>query len=165
MLVPEFYKGYIKYCQYDSIVKGLMLEGDASLDFYKSLGPALYEHRYAQGKWSIREILGHVIDGERVFAYRAMCMARGDKTPLPGFEQDDYIPNMNLGQRPMNSLITEFATLRASSVDLFTGFSAQMLGNTGTASGYEFDVESLGKIIVGHEIHHRKVIEEKYMNS
>ena len=165
MSVPDFYRGYIDNFQGDTLIKGMILSGDEALDFYKSLGPGVYDFRYAKGKWSVREILGHIIDAERVFSYRALRFARGDNTPLPGFDQDLWIPNMNIERRTMNYLVSEFAGLRASTVDLFSSFGEEVYGNVGTASGGEFTVEQVGKILVGHEIHHRKIIKERYLNN
>ncbi len=161
--LPEFYQKYIESFQGETVVRDMIMAGDEALDFYKSLGPGVYDYRYTEGKWTVREILGHVIDAERVFAYRALCFGRGDKTPLPGFEQDDWIPHMNLERRTMNFLISEFAALRASSVDLFSSFSPEMYSQSGVASGVKFTVEELGKILVGHEVHHRNIIKERYL--
>ena len=165
MSVPDFYRGYIDNFQGDTLIKGMILSGDEALDFYKSLGPGVYDFRYVAGKWSVREILGHIIDTERVFSYRALRFARGDETPLPGFDQDLWIPNMNIERRTMNYLVSEFAGLRASTIDLFSSFGEEVYGSIGTASGGKFTVEQVGKILVGHEIHHRKIIKERYLNN
>ena len=165
MSLPEFYQRYADLFEGDTIVRGLITSGDEALDLYKSIGPGLYDYSYAEGKWTVRELMGHIIDAERVFSYRALRFARGDGAQLEGFEQDDWIPEMNIERRTMNFLISEFANLRASTIDLFSSFDDDMLSREGIASGTTISVEQLGKIIVGHEAHHRKIIKERYLNS
>ena len=105
----------------------------------------------------------HIIDTERVFAYRAMRVARNDKTPMPGFEQDDYVPNSNASQRSASSVIEEYAALRNSTIQLFQNFSEDQLNRIGTASGFPISTLALGFILAGHEAHHMRIIREKYL--
>jgi hypothetical protein len=119
--------------------------------------------RYAAGKWSLRELVGHVTDAERVFAYRAMRFARGDETPLPGFEQDPWIAQGNFDSRPWTDLLDELATVRRGSVLLLRGLDPAAWGRKGVASGGPLSVRALAFIIAGHELHHMNVVRTKYL--
>lgn len=120
---------------------------------------------YAPGKWTIAEVLLHVIDAERVFQYRALRIARGDTTPLPGFEQDAYVAASNAGSRSMESLIEEYKTVRQASLSLFNSFAKEHLQKKGTASNVPISVAALGFIICGHQKHHRNIIRKRYLLS
>lgn len=122
------------------------------------------EFRYAPGKWSLKEVLGHVIDTERVFGFRALSMARSDPAALPGMDQDHYAENCNAHGRPMADLLAEFDLIRRSTIALFKSFDDEMTQRRGMASGFEFSVRSFAWIIAGHEIHHRKVLAERYLS-
>jgi len=121
------------------------------------------DFRYATGKWSIKEILGHMNDAERVFAYRLLCIARGDHTPLPGFEQDDYVMVANSSARKLSDLLEEFTAIRRSTVALIRSLDDASWLRRGTASGKEVSVLAMAFIIVGHALHHRTVFEEQYL--
>lgn len=118
--------------------------------------------RYAPGKWTVKEILGHLTDTERIFAYRALRIARGDQTPLPGFEQDDFVKNGGFSARPLADLVEEFEAVRGASIHLFRSFDDQAWARRGLASGKEVTVRALGFITAGHLIHHRMILEEQY---
>ncbi|MCU1237108.1 MAG: hypothetical protein JWP63_5075 [Candidatus Solibacter sp.] len=118
--------------------------------------------RYEPGKWSVREVVGHMIDTERIFAYRALRIARSDKTPLAGFEQDDYIPAGAFDKRVWADLIDEFYAVRRSNLAMFRGFPLDAWLRTGIASDKEISVRALAYIIAGHERHHLGVIRDKY---
>jgi hypothetical protein len=126
------------------------------------IGEARGGHRYAPGKWSVREIVGHLSDGERVFAYRAFRMARGDKTPLASFEENAYIEASGYDRRTLADLLDEFAHLRAASLALFRHLAPADWERTGTASGKEFVVRAFPWMLAGHENHHRRVLRERY---
>lgn len=118
--------------------------------------------RYAAGKWSVREVVGHMIDTERIFAYRALRFARNDCTPLPGFEQDDYIPAAQFDRRPWADLLEEFEAVRRSNVLLFRGLSEEAWRREGVANGNGMSVRAAAYVIAGHELHHMRVLREKY---
>jgi hypothetical protein len=118
--------------------------------------------RYAEGKWSIREVVGHMIDTERIFAYRALRIARSDKTNLPGFEQDDYIPAAQFDRRPWKGLLEELEAVRHSNVLMFRGLHAEAWERQGISNGKLMSVRAAAYIIAGHELHHMKVLGEKY---
>lgn len=120
-------------------------------------------YRYQPGKWSVREVVGHVVDVERLFAFRALSMARADPTPLPSIDEDRWAAASNADRRPLGSLLDDLAAARRSTLAMFAGFDQETWGRRGTASGFEFTVRSFPYIIAGHEIHHRKVLEERYL--
>jgi hypothetical protein len=119
--------------------------------------------RYAAGKWSIKEIVGHLSDTERVYAYRALRFARDDATALPGFDQDKFVAEAAFDERPFGEILDEFRAVRAASIALFRGTSPAALLRRGTASGFEFTVRVIPFILAGHEIHHRRAIETLYL--
>ena len=120
------------------------------------------EYRYAPGKWSAKEALGHVCDTERVFAYRALRIARGDQTPLAGFEQDDYVKNGPFAKAPMEEIIEDYIAVRRASITLFRNLDEAAWVRRGVANNNEVSVRALAYIIAGHELHHRRILEEKY---
>jgi hypothetical protein len=118
---------------------------------------------YAPGKWNIREVMGHVIDAERVFAYRALRVSRQDATPLPSFDQDLFVKNGNFSGRTIKDLAEEFDHVRLSTLDLLSHFADDAWSHRGTASNNPVTPRSLAWIIAGHEFHHMKIIREKYL--
>jgi len=118
--------------------------------------------RYAPGKWTIKEVLGHIADTERIFTYRALRIARGDQTPLPGFEQDDFVKNGGFASRTLADLAEEFDAVRGASIALFRSFDDGAWSRRGVASQKEVTVRALGFITAGHQIHHRMILEEQY---
>lgn len=118
--------------------------------------------RYAPEKWSAKEVLGHVCDAERVFAYRALRIARADATPLEGFEQDDYVRNGPFAQRPLADLVEDFIAVRRATLSLLRNLDEAAWSRRGTANKNDVTVRALAYIIAGHELHHRRVLEQKY---
>lgn len=129
---------------------------------FDGMTEAQAEHRYQQGKWTVREVLGHMIDVERVFGVRCLAFARGDKTPLPGFEQNEYVANGAFKGRSIGSLLAERDGLRRSHIALFRSFTDEAWIRTGTASGVTFSARAIPYILAGHEIHHLNVLRERY---
>jgi hypothetical protein len=119
--------------------------------------------RYEPGKWSLREVLGHVIDTERIFAYRALRIGRGDATPLPGYEQDDYVRGASFDKMRWSALMEEFDLVRRANLMMFAAFTEDVWMRTGTANNATVTTRALAWIIAGHELHHRRVMEEKYL--
>ncbi len=118
---------------------------------------------YAEGKWSIKDVLQHIIDTERIFSFRALSFARGEQLKLSGYDHNEYAKNCQADQRSLREMLQEFRRLRASTIDLFSSFTTEALQRTGNANGLEFTVEQLQYILIGHEIHHRGVLEQKYL--
>jgi uncharacterized damage-inducible protein DinB len=119
--------------------------------------------RYAEGKWTIKEILVHLIDDERIYAYRALRFARQDQTELPGFEQDDYALHSGANERDIHDILKEFATVRAATISLFEGFDREALLRTGIADGKIMSVRAAAYHIAGHEMRHLNIIKERYL--
>jgi len=120
------------------------------------------DFRYAPDKWSAKEVLGHIIDSERIFTYRALRAARRDQTPMEGFEQDDYVRNGDFGHRTLKSLIEEYQSVRAASITLFRSFSGDTWTARSTANQHEISVRALAFMTAGHELHHVKILRERY---
>jgi hypothetical protein len=120
--------------------------------------------RYAPDKWSIKEVLGHMIDTERIFAYRALRIGRGDRTPMEGFEQDDYVRNARFDELTLAGLIEEFEAVRRSTLLLFRHLTPEAWIRRGVANGNETTVRAIAWIIAGHELHHRMVLQERYLH-
>jgi DinB family protein len=119
-------------------------------------------HRYAPGKWSVKEVLGHLSDGERVFTYRALRFARADATPLPGFDENTWVPASGADRRPIADLADELKAVRAATVALFRSFDGEMLVRRGEANGAAVSVRALAWICAGHAIHHHTLLRERY---
>lgn len=161
----EFYAGYVNRVPDGDILTLLSSELDRATGLLGGLTPEQAGYRYADGKWSVKEVVGHVIDAERMFGYRAHCFARRDPAHLPGFEQMDYAASSNADRRSMADLVDELRAVRQSHIALFRGLDEGMWSLRGTASQCEFTVRALAYIIVGHELHHRSVIEARYLSA
>ena len=159
---PAYYNYYISLSTGD-LVNNMRKAHDTTQIILSRISEEKASQSYAPGKWTIKEIIQHLIDSERIFAYRALRFARADKTPLSGFEQDDYVAVSQANDRSMQSLMREYACVRDASIALFEHFTPEMLQQTGTANKTEATVESIGRVIVGHEIHHMDVIKSKYL--
>lgn len=163
--VPHFYKNYVKQIEETDLIQALRISGHRMLELVHFIKEEKADFRYAEGKWSIRELLCHIIDAERIFAYRALTFARGDKTNLPGFDENTYAPEANAAGRSLKKIADEMAHLRVSTIDMFDGFAPEMLARKGMANNNELSVVSLAFIIAGHETHHRKVLMERYLST
>jgi uncharacterized damage-inducible protein DinB len=157
-----YYKGYVEQIKGDDILDVLEDQLNVTIKFFNSIPEEKGNYAYAEGKWSVKEVLGHVVDTERVFAYRALCIARGEKQQLPGFEQDDFVREAGFNKRTLKDLSDEFTFLRKSNLVLFKSFSENELNRRGIASKNEVTVRAILFIIAGHGTHHIKVLREKY---
>jgi uncharacterized damage-inducible protein DinB len=135
----------------------------ATTEFLRGLSEEQLLHRYAEGKWTIKEILAHIIDDERIFSYRALRFARNDRTELPGFEQDDFALNSGANERDINDLLKEFGAVRESMIALFDSFNDEALLRSGVASGNVLSVRAAAYHIAGHEMRHVNIIKERYL--
>lgn len=158
-----FYHGYIARVGDGEITGLLARQIGGTLELLRGIPEGRGSHRYAPDKWTIRETIAHMIDTERVFAYRALRVARGDATPLPGFDQDDYVPTSGAERRTIRDLADEFAHVRQATVDLFTHFDDEAMARRGTASNSTITPRALAYIIAGHELHHAAILREKYL--
>lgn len=133
------------------------------IQFVQNIPMEKHNYRYDSGKWTIKEIIQHLIDCERIFAYRALRFSRNDKTELPGFDQDSYVANSDANQRHLKDLLMEFSLVRHTTLALFKSFSDEILLRSGTATGFNVSVRALGFIIVAHQEHHKKIFTERYL--
>ena len=131
----------------------------------EELDDAAADHRYAEGKWSVKEVLGHILDAERIFAYRLLRIARGDTTPLPGFDENAYVAAANFGARPMEAILEEYDLVRGHSLSLLRSLDEASLARMGTSNGKPISARALAWLIAGHEHHHLMVLKEKYLPS
>lgn len=159
----EYYGGYINLVPEGDIVATLEAQGAAFAAFLRGIPAAKGDHQYAPDKWSVKEVLGHMIDGERIFAYRALRFARGDQNPLPGFEQNDYVKSAQHGRAKLADLIEEFELLRRANVLMLRHLDEAAWTRRGTASGYEISVRALAFVLAGHVAHHWGVLKERYL--
>ncbi len=132
-------------------------------ELFNGISNPQWTYRYAPEKWSIKELVQHVMDSERIFCFRALSIARGEEQSLPGYEQDVYVHNSFADYREPNAIKEEYQVIRKSSIALFNSFSDAILQKTGTANGVGFTVEELGYILVGHELHHLDILQQRYL--
>ncbi|MBO0329980.1 DinB family protein [[Muricauda] lutisoli] len=158
-----FYQTYVMALGNVELIEELVRGKDELLSLLKEIPEQKLDYAYAKGKWSLAEALIHVIDTERVFQYRALCIARNDKTPLPGFDQDDYVPYSNAANRSKASLVQEYKAVRDSTIALFNSFDQEAIKRIGLASDSKMSVRALGFIISGHQAHHVRIIKERYL--
>ncbi|MBL0046495.1 MAG: DinB family protein [Bacteroidetes bacterium] len=158
-----YYQRYIDLVKGDNPIKALENQIIAMQAFLSEIPEDKENYRYAEGKWSIKEIIGHLIDTERIFGYRALSFARKEKTPLPGFEENDYVAAANFEKRSFYNLVHEYNLVRESHLALFKSFDEQALSQVGNANGNDMSVRAIIFTIAGHELHHLQVIRERYL--
>jgi DinB superfamily len=161
----QYYGKYITLVPGPNVLAALEDQPRDTLGLLSALTDEQGDYRYAPGKWSIKEMLGHLIDAERVFSYRALRFARNDQTPLASFEQDDYVRAANFSASRLADLIDEFVSVRRATVWLFRSLSPDAWMRRGVASDNPVSVRAIAYIIAGHELHHRHVLQEKYLNA
>lgn len=164
-VLPKYYHHYVMLVQNESLIDALEQSGKQLVSLLSSVPEEMGEYRYEAGKWSVKELICHMMDAERIFAYRALRFARNDSTNLPGFEENDYAPEANAHARTLHQLLDEAQRLRQTTIDLFTSFTTDMLQRKGTANKNLVSVINIGYIIAGHETHHRNVLKERYLKS
>lgn len=157
-----FYAGYIKNISGD-VIKALEDQLRSTNSFLKAISQDKIDFRYAEGKWSIKEVVGHLIDIERVMAYRALSFSRNEKQSLPGFDENDYIRESNYSKRDYIDLVDELKKVRESNLSMFRSFSKEVLDKRGIANNLEVTVKAILFIIAGHELHHINIIKERYL--
>ena len=161
--VPEYYHRYISLAMNDDLPKAFEKHQTKLISFLKAIPKKKWDYRYAEGKWSIREVAQHIIDAERVFAYRALCFARKDTTPLPSFDENIFAANSKAGNRSKKDLLKELRTIQRSSAQLFDSIDEEQLDQSGTASGNPTYVKGIAYIVLGHALHHKNILEERYI--
>lgn len=167
-LKPEEFAGhfstYINQVSNEyTLVEELEISVHRLIKFVQNIPMDKFDYRYAEGKWTIKDILQHLIDAERIFTYRALRFARNDKTALPGFDENDYANQTNATKRSIQDLLTELAVVRQATLSLFKSFSNDEMLRIGTASNNPMSVRALGYVIIGHQNHHQRIFEERYL--
>lgn len=158
-----FYKGYIHSLGEVELIPVLESSKIELLKTLENIAEDKLLFRYAQGKWTIKEILQHIIDAERILTYRALRFSRNDTTALNGYDEDSYVTNANGNNRAFSDLINEFSLVREATIAMYKSFTINMLQMQGTANKCPLSVRALGFIIAGHQMHHLKIIIEKYL--
>lgn len=158
--MPDYFDRYINLVEDIDVIDALKRYDVNAFD--KKKLEQLGDRTYAPGKWTAKDIIQHISDAERVFAYRALRFGRNDSIPLHGFDENTYAVNTNLVNRSLDDLLHEFNAVRRSTIALFEGFTNEMLNRTGVASGREVSVLAIGFFTVGHQLHHINVLKERY---
>jgi hypothetical protein len=160
--IPSHYVGYIKRVPELDPVAACAEQIEQTTELLRGLSDSDAMYRYEKGKWSIKEVVGHLADTERIMAYRALCIARGETTPLPSFDETAYVPVAKFDDRSLADLVNELRTTRAATVALLRTFDAEAWRRRGTASGKPVSVRALGFMIPGHERHHVEILKTRY---
>lgn len=160
--IPPFYHKYLQQVPELVLFEALDRHTEEGQEYLAGLAPDKWDYRYAEGKWTIKEVVQHLIDTERIFQYRAVCFARGEGQALPGFDEEAYAINSHAGRRTSGALMEEWRTVQVSTRQLFGSFHPDAMARKGTANGNSIYVEAIGGIIVGHARHHLQVLRERY---
>jgi len=158
----EYYGKYIRLVRGDDALDAMRSQIGDTVRLLQPLDESKALHRYGPDKWSVKEVVGHLTDAERVFSYRALRFGRADETPVPGFDENTYVPAGRFDLRPLSELLHEYQAVRASTIVLFRGMDEQALLRRGTANGSPISVRALAWILAGHELHHRGILIERY---
>jgi hypothetical protein len=157
-------KSDIDYVSGDEAVAALRDQERIVLDFFGAFTEDTANGlTYAPGKWTLKEVLGHLVDDERIFAYRALCVARGEAAPLPGFDENDYVAGANFESRALDDLIDEYRSVRHASITLFDSLTPEASVRRGIVNGYSASARGLAFHVAGHELHHLRTLREKYV--
>ncbi len=163
---PEAYAGYVaEASEVGDLAIHLARQGDQTRKLFTALSDAQADFRYAPGKWSVKDIVLHLADAERVFAYRILSFARGEAQPLPGFAEDDWARTAGAGVRGIAGLASELHAVRSATTALVQSLDEDMLGRRGVANGKSVSVRALAWVIAGHELHHLRIVRERYLTS
>lgn len=159
----DYFSTYISKVNNQELVEGFIENRDCTITLLESITENKYSYSYAEGKWSIKELLQHIVDTERIFSARALRIARNDKTKLPGFDQDDFNPYSGANGRSKSELINDYIATRNNTISLFNSFTDEMLLRIGHVSGHKLSTRASGFIIIGHENHHLEILKERYL--
>lgn len=161
--VPAYYHNYISKVKKDDLGPIFIDHQRQLLNFLSDIPAEKWDYAYAAGKWTIKELVQHIIDAERIFCYRALCIARKDTTPLPGFDENTYVDNSKAANRTKIDLIAELQSVQRASATLFASFDEEQLEATGVANGKPVYVLGIAFILVGHTLHHMDILKERYL--
>ena len=157
-----YFTNYIKLTVGTTVIESLEHSEANCLAVLRSIPEEKGLTRYAKDKWTVKEVIAHINDTERIMAYRALCFARNDDTDLPGYDENHYVKYANANERTLGYLVGEFEEIRKSTLSLFDSFNVEMLKRIGTANRSSIDVEALGLVIAGHSLHHCQILKERY---
>ena len=160
-----YYQPYVELVPEGDIITILSNQMTEMVVFLKDMTNLQAEYRYGEGKWSIKEVIGHVIDTERIMGYRLLSIARGERGNLPGFNEDEYVRQAAFTEQSIEDLLQHFSIVRQSTIVLLKSLSIENWLRRGMANEYEITVRALAVILAGHELHHRRIIKERYINS
>ena len=161
--LSSYYQTYLKYVPEDDLLNALIKQTEITRFFLATISEGKASSSYAEGKWLLKEVVGHLCDTERILSYRALRISRNDKTPLPGFEENEYTPNSNYKERSLSNIADEFSVVRASTIALFMNMNEEMYDRRGTSNNTDVGVRDILFFIVAHERHHMNVIKERYL--
>jgi uncharacterized damage-inducible protein DinB len=160
----DYYASYVKLVPQGDIIRILRDQMKETVALLSTLSEPQSEYRYAAGKWSIKEVIGHITDTERIMSYRLLSIARGEKASLPGYDENEYVAKADFDNQSLKDLMDHFACVRQSTIHLIKSLSDESLSRRGTANNSEVTARALITIMAGHELHHRKIIQERYLN-
>ena len=158
-----YYQRYIDLITTDDIFSFFKQQAEEILALFTNLSEDQASFRYTEGKWTIKEVLAHIVDSERIFGYRVLAISRGEKNPLPGFAENDYVRNGKYENRSLKSLLAEYSHLNSANLELFKSLDEEMLSQKGTASGKEVTARAILFVTIGHEKHHLEIIKSRYL--
>ena len=160
---PAYFETYISLVPGDDVLEAIRAQDKLINEWLPSIAENKHEYAYAPGKWTVKELLQHIIDTERIFQYRALCFARQEKQSLPGFEENDYAAVSNANARSWQELCDEMKILRQCTLLMYESFSQKMLAQEGVANNKPFSCNAIGFCIAGHLQHHKNILEERYL--
>ncbi|MGQ0815384.1 MAG: DinB family protein [Gemmatimonadota bacterium] len=158
----DYYEKYIALVPDGDLVELLACNADETIALLRHQPPELADHAYAEGKWTVKQVVGHVCDAERVFTYRLLRIGRGDETPLAGFDENAYVPLGRFSERTLESLLEEFAAIRQATIALIAGLPDEAWSRSGIANNHPISARAIAYIIAGHELHHRQILVNRY---
>jgi len=158
-----YFARYIEQVPEGDVLDLLHRQVDETVALVSAVGEQDAGYRYAEGKWSIKEVVAHVADTERIMVYRALCFARGETAPLPGFDENAYVARAKFAGRSLRDIVAEFKSVRAATVPFFAGLDAEELQRRGTANNRPYSVRAVAFVVAGHERHHAKILAERYL--
>lgn len=158
-----YYGKYIDLVPDGDMIEMLARNADETLAFLRAQPPEFADHAYAEGKWTVKEVIGHLCDSERIFAYRLLRFARADESPLTGYDENTYVPAGRFGERTMQSLLEEYAAVRQATIALVAGLADEAWSRSGVANGNPISTRALVYVIAGHELHHRNLLGTRYL--
>ncbi|WP_137790583.1 DinB family protein [Bacillus sp. E(2018)] len=160
----EYYKGYVSLVPEGDVIEVLTAQMKETVGIISMLSDEQLSYRYATGKWSVKEVIGHITDTERIMSYRLLSIARGETTSLPGYDENAYVEEAGFDDIPAGDLLEHFVAVRLATIQLIKSLSNKALQRKGTANGHPVTTRALMMIISGHEIHHRNIIIERYLS-